>query len=122
MVRFHSKVHILSHIPPGDYDCWSIWSREFAKLINRFESTVAAQFYGHTHWEEYKVFYDAVDISRPVNVAFVGGSLTSYVNLNPSYRVYTIDGNRPNSSYVSDFTPFLSVSCNCIVFSFHRPS
>ena len=90
----------MSHIPPGNSDCWTIFSREFAKIINRFESTVAAQFYGHTHNEEYKVFYDAVNPSRAVNVAFVGGSLTTYSDMNPGYRVYTVDGPRIGSTYV----------------------
>lgn len=96
------KVHILSHIPPGNEDCWSIWSGEFAKIINRFESTVAVQLYGHTHHEEFKIFYDQVDdVNRPVNVAFVAGSLTSFSNLNPSYRIYTVDGPRVGASWVS---------------------
>ena len=100
-------MHILSHIPPGNSDCWTIFSREFAKIINRFESTVAAQFYGHTHNEEYKVFYDAVNPTRAVNVAFVGGSLTTYSDMNPGYRVYTVDGPRIGSTYVSSilFSP-----------------
>ena len=51
----YEKVHIISHIPPGNDGCWAIFSREFAKIINRFESTVTAQFYGHTHREEFKV-------------------------------------------------------------------
>ena len=95
-----SQVHILSHIPPGGGDCWTIFSREFAKIINRFESTVAAQFYGHTHKDEYKIFYDTVDVNRPVNVAFIAPSLTTYSRLNPGYRTYTVDGQRPDSTWV----------------------
>jgi len=94
------QVHILSHIPPGNGDCWTIFSREFARIINRFESTVAAQFYGHTHKDEYKIFYDTVDVSRPVNVAFIAPSLTTYSKLNPGYRTYTVDGPRPGSTWV----------------------
>lgn len=106
--RDGEKVHILSHIPPGNFDCWTVFSREFAKIINRFESTVAAQFYGHTHNEEYKIFYDQVERARATNVAFVGGSLTPFSNLNPSYRIYTVDGQRPQSTYVR--TPCLCIS------------
>lgn len=93
-------MHILSHIPPGNGDCWTIFSREFAKIINRFESTVAAQFYGHTHNDEYKIFYDFVELDRAVNVAFVAPSLTTSSDLNPGYRTYTIDGPRPGSTWV----------------------
>ena len=98
--RDGEKVHIIAHIPPGGNDCWAIYSREFAKIINRFESTVAAQFYGHSHNEEFKIFYDSVNTSRPVNVAFIAGSLTTYSDLNPSYEVYTIDGPRNGSTWV----------------------
>ncbi|KAK4010699.1 sphingomyelin phosphodiesterase [Daphnia magna] len=102
------KVHILSHIPPGNGDCWTIFSREFSKIINRFESTVAAQFYGHTHKDEYKVFYDTVELTRPVNVAFIAPSLTTYSKLNPGYRTYTVDGQRPGSTWsVLDFSTFI---------------
>lgn len=94
------SVHILSHIPPGNGDCWTIFSREFSKIINRFESTGAAQFYGHIHKDEFKIFYDLVDRNRPTNVAFIGPSLTPFTELNPGYRVYTIDGSRPGSTWV----------------------
>jgi len=96
----NEKVHILSHIPPGNSDCWTIFSREYVKLINRYESTVAAQFFGHTHAEEIKIFYETTGTeSRATNVAFIGGSLTTYDGINPGYRVYTVDGERPNSSF-----------------------
>ena len=98
---YSNKVHILSHIPPGNSDCWTIFSREYVKLINRYESTVAAQFFGHTHAEEIKIFYETTGTeSRVTNVAFIGGSLTTYDGINPGYRVYTVDGERPNSSFV----------------------
>lgn len=103
------QVHILSHIPPGNGDCWTIFSREFSKIINRFESTVAAQFYGHTHKDEFKIFYDLVDRNRPTNVAFIGPSLTPFTELNPGYRVYTIDGSRPGSTWVRFWLLFAKI-------------
>ncbi|XP_057370154.1 sphingomyelin phosphodiesterase-like [Daphnia carinata] len=102
------KVHIIAHIPPGNEDCWAIYSREFERIINRFESTVVAQFYGHTHNEEFKLFYDKGNATRPINVAFIAGSMTSFTDLSPSYRVYTIDGERPDSSWrVLDYSTWM---------------
>ncbi|KAG6920321.1 sphingomyelin phosphodiesterase 1, partial [Chelydra serpentina] len=49
----------------------------------RFEGTIAAQFFGHTHVDEFEMFYDEETLSRPVSVAFVAPSVTTYVNLNP---------------------------------------
>ena len=46
------------------------------------------QFYGHTHTDEFQIFYD--DHHCPVHVAYVAPSVTPYHGLNPSYRLYTV--------------------------------
>ena len=38
-------------------DCVKVWSRNFNQIINRYEHTVTAQFYGHTHVDEFEIFY-----------------------------------------------------------------
>lgn len=58
------KVHIIGHIPPGHSDCLKIWSRNYYAIINRYESTITAQFFGHTHYDEFEVFYDPNDLSK----------------------------------------------------------
>lgn len=55
-------------------------------MVNRYEKTIAAQFYGHTHFDEFSVFYDEIVPTRPVGVAFIGPSVTPYYDLNPGYR------------------------------------
>uniref|UniRef100_A0A8B9VBM8 Sphingomyelin phosphodiesterase 1 n=1 Tax=Anas zonorhyncha TaxID=75864 RepID=A0A8B9VBM8_9AVES len=52
----------------------------------RFEGTIAAQFFGHTHVDEFEMFYDEETLTRPVSVAFVAPSVTTYINLNPGER------------------------------------
>lgn len=49
----------------------------------RFEGTIAAQFFGHTHVDEFEMFYDEETLTRPVSVAFVAPSVTTYISLNP---------------------------------------
>lgn len=49
----------------------------------RFEGTIAAQFFGHTHLDEFELFYDEETLSRPVSIAFIAPSVTTYINLNP---------------------------------------
>ncbi|GAB6027684.1 hypothetical protein CHUAL_001924 [Chamberlinius hualienensis] len=94
------KVHIIGHIPPGSSDCLQAWSYNYYKIVTRYESTIRGQFFGHTHVDEFQQFYDLSNANRrPVSTAFVGPSLTTYVNLNPSYRIYTMDGNYQNSSW-----------------------
>lgn len=85
------KLIILSrHIPPGHPDCLKIWSRNYYKVVQRYESTITAQFFGHTHFDEFEVFYDTNDVSRPTNIAYIGPSVTPYYDLNPGYRIYYI--------------------------------
>ena len=66
----------------------------------RFENTIMAQFYGHTHNDEFIVFYDSATNSRATNIGFLSPSVTTYKGLNPSYRLYTVDGFDEGSSLV----------------------
>ncbi|XP_052822230.1 sphingomyelin phosphodiesterase isoform X2 [Octopus bimaculoides] len=96
------KVHIIGHIPPGCNDCLKAWSNNYYKIISRYESTVAAQFFGHTHMDSFEMFYDVSDMKRPVSIAYIAGSITPYIlnkAVNPSYRIYDIDGPYPTSSW-----------------------
>ncbi|XP_043928971.1 sphingomyelin phosphodiesterase [Protopterus annectens] len=92
------KVHIIGHIPPGV--CIKSWSWNYYHIVNRYESTIAGQFFGHTHYDEFQMFYDEETLTRPVSVAFICPSVTTYINLNPGYRVYDIDGDYPESSHM----------------------
>ncbi|XP_065690501.1 sphingomyelin phosphodiesterase [Patagioenas fasciata] len=94
--RAGEKVHIIGHIPPAH--CLRSWSWNYYRIVSRFEGTIAAQFFGHTHVDEFELFYDEETLARPVSVAFVAPSVTTYINLNPGYRVYEVDGPYPGSS------------------------
>ncbi|XP_018403569.1 PREDICTED: sphingomyelin phosphodiesterase 1-like [Cyphomyrmex costatus] len=84
-------VHILAHIPPGNADCQNTWKREYIKIVNRFAHIIRAQFNGHTHKDELKVIYNSNDNSNINSIAWNGGSITTYENLNSNYKLYTID-------------------------------
>lgn len=58
------KVHIIGHIPPGHSDCLKVWSRNYYAIVNRYEATITAQFFGHTHYDEFEVFYDPNDLGK----------------------------------------------------------
>ncbi|XP_053564816.1 sphingomyelin phosphodiesterase [Bombina bombina] len=94
----HEKVHIIGHIPPGI--CMKSWSWNYYKIVNRYESTITAQFFGHTHLDEFEIFYDEETLSRPLSVAFIAPSVTTFINLNPGFRVYQVDGEYPESSHM----------------------
>lgn len=90
-------VHILAHVPPGDLQCHKTWLHQYNRIVRRFSKTIKAQFNGHTHNDELRLFYDAGDPKKVVNVAFNGGSFTTFVGLNPNYRVYDVN----SKSFVS---------------------
>jgi sphingomyelin phosphodiesterase len=111
---------VLGHIPPGSSDCMKVWSKNFNMIVQRFENTIQGQFYGHTHADEFEVFYDVEENSkrvkwrrrlrggkksfkftgRPVGVAYLGPSVTTYENHNPAYRIYYVDGDHDNTTRV----------------------
>lgn len=103
----NEKVHIIGHIPPGCADCFRIWSRNYNKILRRFSDTITSQFFGHTHKDEFEIFYDMNNENfdddsasliqkqwKPISVGFIGPSLTVVSGNNPSFRIYTIDPNR----------------------------
>ncbi|GBL78306.1 Sphingomyelin phosphodiesterase [Araneus ventricosus] len=104
------KVHIIGHIPPGEPDCLGVWSSNYNRIINRYESTVTGQFFGHTHSDEFELFYDETSQNpRATNVVYIGPSVTTYDGFNPGYRIYTVDGNYPQSSrYVLDHETYFA--------------
>ncbi|KAH8382962.1 hypothetical protein KR009_006008 [Drosophila setifemur] len=82
-------VHILTHIPSGDGTCWSVWAREFNRIITRFSPTISGIFTGHSHKDEVFVYYS--EEGHATAVAWNGGAVTSYSNKNPNYRVYDVN-------------------------------
>lgn len=68
--------------------------------LSRFENTIRAQFFGHTHNDEFIMFYDSATMSRPLNLAFVTPSVTTFTGMNPAYTIYTVDGPHEDASYV----------------------
>lgn len=114
----NEKVHIIGHIPPGHGDCMRIWSRNYHKIIKRYESTITGQFFGHTHGNEIQISYDDNDDSsirfvrlchkifsmkmyvsdRAINVAYVAPSVTPFAYFNPGYKIYYVDGDHANTT------------------------
>ena len=84
-------MYIVSHVPGGFSDTMGGWGREFARVVSRFENTVVGQFYGHTHQDEFIVFYEPEASARATNVAFISPSVATWTNLNPSYTIFTTD-------------------------------
>lgn len=87
----HERVHILKHIPSGGGSCFKFWSREYRRIIDRFHMIIGAQFEGHSHRDEFEIFYDSPTAQHAVNVAWNGGSATAFGAVNPNYVLYRVD-------------------------------
>jgi len=91
------KVFIVGHVPPGSNECWSVWNEKFNRIVNRFRSIIVGQFYGHTHYDDFKIYFDGVE---PTGSLYIGASATTYTDLNPGYKVFHVDGARgPESTW-----------------------
>lgn len=85
----------------------SSWGENYYRIVNRYEATVVGQFFGHTHNAEIEMFYDLAEPSRAVSVAYLASSVTTFANLSPSYRIYTVDGDYAGTSWqVLDFETY----------------
>lgn len=92
------KVHIIGHIPPNSDGCYKPWIQQYISIVNRFAHIISGQFNGHSHLDEFSIFYTTENPSKCLNVAWNGGSGTSFGGRNSNYRIYYVDG----ESYVSD--------------------
>lgn len=101
--RNGEKVHILAHVPNVAGDMFTTYSREYRRIVDRFWDTISAQFNGHTHNDQFTMFYAIDEPSSAINVAWNGGSATAYSDVNPNYRIYSVD----NITFVSTFDPFI---------------
>ncbi|CAF0958166.1 unnamed protein product [Brachionus calyciflorus] len=93
----NEKVHIIGHIDPSQ--CLESWSANYYRIVNRYESTIVGQIFGHSHKDEISLFYDLENTTRAVSVAYLGPSVTPLSFLNPSYRIYEVDGNYPMATW-----------------------
>jgi len=78
--------------PLASGDCLQPWANKFYQIITRYEDTISAQFYGHTHHDSFQLFYVTENgIKRAASVAYIAPSVTTSTDINPSFRIYTMD-------------------------------
>ncbi|XP_058443157.1 sphingomyelin phosphodiesterase-like [Malaya genurostris] len=97
------KVHILAHIPIGTGSTFVTWAQQYRRILDRFWDTVTAHFHGHTHADEFNIFYSAANPQYAINVAFNGGGTVPFSNYNPNYIVYYVN---PETFEVTDYESF----------------
>ena len=92
--RKGQRVWIMAHIPTSDYDALPIQSRIFGKIVERFSPyTIANIFYGHTHQDQFHIYYSSNSSQETediINMSWVLQSITPMAFYNPSWRYYEV--------------------------------
>jgi sphingomyelin phosphodiesterase len=99
------RAWLISHVPTGSSDFIQQYSANFDYIVQRYEATIAALFYGHTHVDQFEIGYS--DYKHPsaqnaVSMSYIAPSLTP-TSGSPAFRVYSID---PVTFGVLDFTSY----------------
>ncbi|KAL7643927.1 UNVERIFIED_CONTAM: hypothetical protein RMT77_005936 [Armadillidium vulgare] len=101
-------VHIIGHIPPLYVDCYDQWAHQFSRLVSRYAHIIRGQFYGHSHLDEFRIHYDVKDPRVPVGVEYITPNNGPFTNLNPSYRIYHVDGDHPETTrHILDYDTYV---------------
>jgi len=81
---------IIGHASPQDW--YQIFADKFNELMVVYRTSVVNMFFGHTHNNEVQLVEATVDSMQvPIIAAYIGGSVTSYTNVNPGFTVFAYD-------------------------------
>lgn len=83
------RVHVLTHHHQSA--CFRFYSREFRRIQDRFHMTISATFLGHTHSDEFHLFYDRPTAAHALSVQWNAGSVSPWQRYNPNYNLYYVD-------------------------------
>ena len=73
------RAWIIAHTPPGRGDVMRDQSAYFDQVVQRYKNTIAGQFYGHTHADEFSVGYANYSertAENAVSLAMIGPAMT----------------------------------------------
>ncbi|KAG8406436.1 hypothetical protein J3459_012375 [Metarhizium acridum] len=59
--RAKEHVYIIGHMAMGDADILQHYSRSLNQIMNKYASTIAAMFFGHTHLNQFQLHYRGSD-------------------------------------------------------------
>lgn len=101
------NVYIIGHMPMGDGDAFRHSSGYFNQVVRRYEATIAAMFWGHTHVDHFEITYSDYAHRSPataITMGYVCPALTPLEGM-PAFRVYDVD---PDTFAVLDHTTYIA--------------
>ena len=99
------RVYILAHMPMGSSSALFDGSHYFDTIVNRYQATIAAMFFGHTHQDQFELSYSnyqAQTAANAVAMSYIAPAMTP-TSGHPSFRVYEVDA---ETWGVLDFTEY----------------
>ncbi|KIJ35641.1 hypothetical protein M422DRAFT_262040 [Sphaerobolus stellatus SS14] len=101
------RAWIFGHIPSGKADIFFDQSNYYDQIVQRYRNTIAAQFFGHSHKDQFEIAYS--DFSKQTaetadSILFIAPALTP-TSGNPAFKVYDID---PDTFEVMDAKVYMT--------------
>ncbi|KAJ8611085.1 hypothetical protein MRB53_038172 [Persea americana] len=99
------RVYIIGHMPFGISDTFHDGSNYLDQIVNRYEATIAAMFFGHTHQDSFEISYSNYtnqNADTAVAISYICPSMTPTSGA-PAFRVYSVD---PVTLGVLDMTEY----------------
>ncbi|KAF4899032.1 Sphingomyelin phosphodiesterase [Colletotrichum viniferum] len=87
------RVFLVGHMPMGTSDALHDGSNYFDQIVNRYKSTIAGLFFGHTHLDHFQSSYSNYTRRTTLNAvatSYIAPSMTPLTGM-PAFRLYTID-------------------------------
>lgn len=101
------RAYLIGHMPMGSSDSLYDYSSYFDQIVERYDATIAALFFGHTHRDQWEISYSNYtnqNFRTATEVSYVAPALTP-TSGNPTFRVYSID---PVTFGVLDYTVYFA--------------
>ncbi|EIM91606.1 sphingomyelin phosphodiesterase [Stereum hirsutum FP-91666 SS1] len=101
------RAWIIGHIPSGKADLQHDFSNYYNQIVQRYKNTIAAQFAGHSHKDQFEIAYSDFDnqtAETADSIIFIGPALTP-TSGNPAFKFYDVD---PDTFEVMDAKVFMA--------------
>jgi sphingomyelin phosphodiesterase len=99
------RVYLIGHMPMGQSDSLYDYSAYFDQIVQRYDATIAALFFGHTHRDQWEIAYSDYNdrtYQTATAMSYIAPALTP-TSGNPTFRVYSVD---PVTFGVLDYTVY----------------
>ncbi|KAL0959864.1 hypothetical protein HGRIS_011537 [Hohenbuehelia grisea] len=87
------RAWIIGHIPLGKEDITEDQSNYYDQIVQRFQHTIAGQFFGHSHKDQFEIAYSDFEDQAAFNAVSVGliAPALTPTSGNPAFKVYDVD-------------------------------